>query len=343
MNKIVWSQSEASMTAYALVEELQHYFVEKLDTISREFGENIPAQALQWSRDKGSHGGGIRLEMQDDTIFNRGSVNISQVHYDDHPKKNLEAASAISTIIHPLNPYAPSMHMHISWTQMRRGGSYWRMMADINPSVENAAHTQSFTRMLQKVSGTYYAEATAQGDRYFYIPALKRHRGVRHFYLEQFNSGSFQNDTLLAQQLGTAVIDTYCHLLRESIQYTYGEDERVRQRHYHTLYFFQVLTLDRGTTSGLLVHNENDIGILASLPKYIDADLLLSWQDLVKKPQDALLKRLVMCLGSGIVLVDEAMKKGLAEAVRSHYRQYPEALHLQASGDVIAPTVQNHA
>ncbi len=342
MSTMVLSQTEASMAAYQLVQNLQHHFANKLDAMSHELGNAVCTEALTWLRDGGRHGGGVRLEVRDDTLFNRGSVNISQVHYDDDPEKKLAAASAISTIIHPYNPHAPSVHMHISWTQMRDGYGYWRIMADLNPAIFNKVHQTRFTKMLQEVSGSMYAKASAQGDRYFYIPALKRHRGVSHFYLEQFNRGNPREDSVLAKQLGETVIDTYCTLLRESMTCQCSEKDMMTQQAYHTLYFFQVLTLDRGTTSGLLVHDQNDIGILASLPKYIDADLLLSWQAYVQKPQDILLKRLVECLGSGRVLVDAAIKRRLANVVRAHYKQYPEALHMQASGDRIAPTVQNH-
>ena len=33
------------------------------------------------------------------------------------------------------NPYAPSIHMHISWTELKSGKGTWRIMADLNPSI----------------------------------------------------------------------------------------------------------------------------------------------------------------------------------------------------------------
>ena len=41
--------------------------------------------------------------------------------------------------------------------------------------------------------------------------------------------------------------------------------------------------------------------------------------------------------------VDEKTKKALAQAVRKHYKKYPEALSMQASGEIIPPTVDNHS
>jgi len=40
--------------------------------------------------------------------------------------------------------------------------------------------------------------------------------------------------------------------------------------------------------------------------------------------------------------VEEDTKKKLASAVRTHYKKYPEALRLQASGEIILSTVDNH-
>ena len=45
------------------------------------------------------------------------------------------------------------MHMHISWTQMKDGAGYWRVMADLNPSIigESDSDKKRFSEMLEKV------------------------------------------------------------------------------------------------------------------------------------------------------------------------------------------------
>ena len=104
-----------------------------------------------------------------------------------------------------------------------------------------------------------------------------------------------------------------------------------------------MLTLDRGTTTGLLVHNQNDIGIMGSLPAHVDRDLLKSWMKKMETPQDELLKGLIAVLpDQNPALVDEAVKQSLAAVVRNHYTVHPEAIAMQASGDLIPPTVDNH-
>jgi coproporphyrinogen III oxidase len=63
----------------------------------------------------------------------------------------------------------------------------------------------------------------------------------------------------------------------------------------------------------------------------------------METPQDLLLQALVDCLPEGdVCLVDEKVKQKLADAVRKHYKSHPEAINMQASGNTIPPTVDNH-
>lgn len=340
------SKSPRAQQALELVEGLQELFVLGLELVpgAQRF------EKTSWLRDGGRHGGGTRYSTADVAAFNRASVNVSQVHYDDDLSKKLGSATALSTIIHPEHPHVPSMHMHISWTEMKGGGEtegsgYWRMMADLNPSIENEMDTQVFKRCLRDVAPDQYSEASAQGDCYFYIPALQRHRGAAHFYLENYHSDDATADRQLALKFGRAVIDCYLKMLSRGLGESNDpvETDKAKQLAYHTLYFFQVLTLDRGTTSGLLVHDQNDVGIMGSLPSHVDRSLLASWRCLLPAPQEELLDGLLKALPSGdTCLISTEAKQGVAQVVREHYQKYPEALQHQASGNVIPPTVANH-
>jgi coproporphyrinogen III oxidase len=341
------AKSPQAKEAYTLVEGLQAYFVSKLNSIALQFGEGKSCEAVTWGRDGGKHGGGVRYEARDTVVYDRGSVNVSQVHYDDDKSKKLGSATAISTIIHPRNPHAPSMHMHISWTQMRDGEGYWRVMADLNPSLigESDTDKKRFSEMLKEVTGELYEEGAAQGERYFYIPVLRRHRGVSHYYLEGYNSGNFEEDKAFVLEVGESVIDTYIDIISKKLMDypTFTEEEKEEQLAYHTLYLFQVLTLDRGTTSGLLVHDQNDVGIMGSIPSHVSRDILESWVAKMPPPQDILVQELLKALPNEMPTpVEEKTKKSLAKAVRKHYKKYPEALSMQASGEIIPPTVDNH-
>ena len=337
----VRARSAGATEAFALVEELQDRFRRRLEAAAGN-REESGFDPVTWLRDEGRHGGGVRLVARGGA-FHRASINVSQVHYDDLPHKKLASANALSTIVHPENPRAPSVHIHVSWTESKDGAGYWRLMADLNPAVPDASDTAAFAGALRAAAPEHYAAAAAQGDRYFHIPALARHRGATHFYLEQFTSGDRAADLKLARRFAEAATDSYATILGDALA-SRGDitaAERARQREYFTLYLFQVLTLDRGTTSGLLVHDQNDVGILGSLPGRVDRDLLASWQFTVPRPQGALVAGLVDAIAEDGA-IDDGAKKRLAQVVREHYRAHPEALALQASGDFRPPTVANH-
>lgn len=336
--------SPRAARALQLVEALQSQLATRL-VAAAPTDDEPTFKPISWLRDGGTHGGGTRLATADTPTFNRASVNVSCVHYDDLPEKRLGSATALSTIVHPAHPRASSMHMHISWTELKGGQGTWRIMADLNPSHPDDAQTSRFLSALRGVNVDLFEEGKAQGDRYFYIPALKRTRGVAHFYLEGYSSGDFDADLHLARAYGEAVIATYGALLEESLKGAPAptDDERRRQLDYHTLYLFQVLTLDRGTTSGLLVHYQNDVGIMGSLPAAVDRELLRSWAAKVPAPQHELVEALADALPEAHPApVDNATRAQLANIVRAHYRRHPEALNLQARGEVVPPTVDNH-
>ncbi|MDQ6984594.1 MAG: coproporphyrinogen III oxidase, partial [Ghiorsea sp.] len=205
MNRIP-AQSAHAKQALDLVSSLQTRFVQGLEKASQHLGLTQTFSPVECERDQGIHGGGIRFETADGLMIGRGSVNVSQVHYDDNPDKKLGSATAISTIIHPNNPTSPSVHIHISWTEMKDGAGYWRIMADLNPANDNEDDKQQYLDALQAAAPDQFEEAVKQGDTYFFIPVLNRHRGIAHFYLEEYNTGNAEKDFALAQSVSEAEI-----------------------------------------------------------------------------------------------------------------------------------------
>ncbi len=313
----VFATSDEAQFALTQLSKVQFYFVEKLEKLST----GTSFKSVEWLRDNGSHGGGKRLEASTNMVFNRASVNVSQIQYEDRPDKAFLSATALSTIIHPQHPLAPSIHIHVSWTELKNGKQYWRLMADLNPAVEDESDNALFNSMLQKVSGEWFDSGIEQGDQYFYIPALNKHRGVSHFYLEGF-TGNEQTSKTFTIDFATEVIDCYIALLTEKFSRLAppSDSELQQQLDYHTLYFYQVLTLDKGTTAGLLIHNQNDVGTLGSLPAYINRDLLASWVALSDETQQPLVQSLVDLLPKQkSVHITPEIKANIALAIRQHY------------------------
>jgi coproporphyrinogen III oxidase len=337
MNRISATSLEA-INASRMLSSMQLQFVNMLDTVNEHAGCYGKFKPIEWYRNAGKSGGGIRYTSPEKDFFNRGSVNFSQIQYETEKDKALRSATALSIIIHPKNPKAPSFHMHVSFTEMKKGKSYWRIMADLNPAIVNDNDKLLFIASLKKATGNYFTEGCEQGDRYFFIPLLKKHRGVSHFYLEKFTDGTIAEPFIeIMQNCYREILSNYTKVIDSTLK------DNALQLAYHTLYFYQVLTLDRGSTSGLLIHNQNDIGILASLPSQINRELLLSWKDKMVFPQGELVDRLVNVLPEeNICKITDKIKAQLATQVREHYKKHPKALMLQSSGNGVPTTVQNH-
>lgn len=322
--KIAPTSKKAQQTM-EMLSKLQSDFMTKLQSISEQFGCPAQFKTVEWLRDGGLHGGGLRFEAVKGGLFNRASINISQVQYDDLPDKSFSSATALSTIIHPHHPLAPSIHLHISWTELKNGQGSWRIMADLNPAIPDQKEKEKFELCLKEVTGKYHQQGERLGDAYFYIPVLQCFRGVSHFYLEGFNP---DNKTInnFAKHFGESVIQCYSEILaRKTLN---AEPPTVAQKmaqlNYHTLYFYQVLTLDKGTTAGLLIHNQNDTGTLGSLPARINRVLLKSWVDITPAPQNKLIKRFLRVLpDQDICLISTSLKAQIAEQIRAHYKAFP--------------------
>ncbi|HEY7865972.1 MAG TPA: coproporphyrinogen III oxidase [Psychromonas sp.] len=322
--KIAPSSKKAQQTMHML-SKLQSDFKERLQSISEQFGCPAEFKTVEWLRDGGLHGGGLRFEAVNDRLFNAASINISQVQYEDLPAKSFSSATALSTIIHPSHPLAPSIHIHISWTELKNGQGYWRIMADLNPAIADLKDKEKFDNCLKEVTGKYQQQGERLGDAYFYIPALQCFRGVSHFYLEGFNPDNITGNNF-AKYFGESVIQCYSEILAQKLLNSEPPTaaQKIAQLNYHTLYFYQVLTLDKGTTAGLLIHNQNDTGTLGSLPARINRVLLASWVDITPAPQDKLIKRFLRLLPEqDICLISTPLKAQIAEQIRLHYKAFP--------------------
>ena len=184
--------------------------------------------------------------MQKSPTFNRASVNVSGVHYHQRPKYPIDSATALSVILHPANPFAPSMHFHISYIEPRGRSAYWRMIADLNPShcgecPAAAGYPKQFEqRLCQDVPalkviivrilpGTIhictsfradddplvraqadpklFADAQDFGDRYFWICPLGRHRGASHLFIAKLDEPA-EKSPAACQQLASDLAET---------------------------------------------------------------------------------------------------------------------------------------
>ena len=351
--------SKESMEVMDLMKELQSTFVEKLSKIRKD-GRSDAFQEVAWMRmgpEGEDWGGGTRFQTKNSKVFDRASVNVSAVHYENRERCPVDSATALSVILHPKHPCAPSMHFHISYMEPRGDSkqAYWRMIADLNPSRSSPSSLAVFQNAIRYCSPEHlreglYERAVEFGDRYFYIPALRRHRGASHFFIGKLKESQdieHEDALKLASNLAEAAIEAYTRVVQDEIDSnpSLSVTDRVAQLSYHTMYTFQVLTLDRGTTHGLLAHSDNDVGTLGSLPMRADTNLLESWCEELKErnvPQYELLKSVVNTIRthgnqtemSGVYVVNDETRSQLANSVRTFYKSNRAAIRSQADLDL---------
>ena len=83
------------------------------------------------------------------------------------------------------------------------------------------------------------------------------------------------------------------------------------------------------------------MGIMGSLPKFVNKKLLISWIENIEEIQKTLLENIIDSINDNGVINTQTKEK-LAQVVRNHYKSNPDALKYQASGTVIPNTVNNH-
>lgn len=337
-----YAHSADAKIAFNLITQLQTFFVESLQRVTEQNNQPQKFEKIDWLRNNGEWGGGWRFVSANNQVFNSAAVNFSQVQYEDQPQRLLNSATAISTIIHPNNPKAPSVHMHYSYTEYKNKPGFWRLMADLNPSIYNEADRRLFAKAVSENAGDTLEMGLAQGNKYFSIPALGRARGVVHYYLEEYQTDDVEFVAVFAQEM----MKCYCDILEKSLykKLPISDQDREKQIEYHTLYLFQVLTLDRGTTSGLLIHNDNDIGIMGSIPGLVSRNLLKLWHHRMHDdPLAPLVAKIISVMPKAdFVTVGDSMKQKLATVVRQFFTENPQALKYQAKGFTVTSTVANH-
>ena len=235
------------------------------------------------SDDGSDAGGGLMSVMRGGRVFEKVGVNVSTVYgtLGEAAQKAMAArgvpgvagdprfwASGISLVAHMQNPHAPAVHMNtrMFWTPSAwwfGGGS------DLNPCLEYDEDTAHFHQQQEQRLAPHgeglYAELKAWADEYFYIPHRHRARGVGGIFMDDRNTGDWEADFALTQDIGRAFLPAYVPLVERRRGMDWGEAEKEAQLVHRGLYAEYNLVYDRGTKFGLATgHDAN--AVLMSLP-----------------------------------------------------------------------------
>jgi len=248
--------------------------------------EGQPFRHDAWTRAEG--GGGIARVIEEGTVFERGGVNFSHVMGERLPPSATASrpglagrtweAMGVSLVLHPRNPYAPTVHMNVRlFAAHAAAGSdddawWFGGGMDLTPYYgfdEDAVHFhRSCRNALAPFGADVYARYKRWCDQYFYLKHRREPRGIGGIFFDDLADGGFERSFALVRSVGDHFLDAYVPILERRNGLAYGERERDFQAYRRGRYVEFNLVFDRGTLFGLQSNGRAE-AILMSLPPVV--------------------------------------------------------------------------
>ena len=260
---------------------LQDRIVGKLAAI-----DGRPFRADSWQRPEG--GGGVSRVIEDGGVFERGGVNFSHVAGRTLPPSATAArpelagrawdAVGVSLVLHPRNPYAPTVHMNVRFFIAHAAGAaaapvwWFGGGMDLTPYYGYAEDAVHFHRACRDALAPFGADAHPRYkqwcDEYFYLKHRAEPRGIGGIFFDDLNTPDFATCFGLQQSVGEHFLAAYVPILERRKDLPYGERERDWQAYRRGRYVEFNLVWDRGTLFGLQSGGRTE-SILMSLPPVV--------------------------------------------------------------------------
>ena len=234
-----------------------------------------------WERPEG--GGGVSRLIEEGNVIERGGVNFSHVMGATLPPSATAArpelagrawvAMGVSLVLHPRNPYAPTVHMNVRFFEAVAEGQepvwWFGGGMDLTPYYGNADDARHFHQSCANAVGPeLHPRFKTWCDDYFTIKHRKEPRGVGGIFFDDFHDGGFDAAFAMVQKVGDSFIDAYLPILQARKDTPYGERERDFQCYRRGRYVEFNLVWDRGTLFGLQSGGRTE-AILMSMPPLV--------------------------------------------------------------------------
>ena len=239
-----------------------------------------------WQRPEG--GGGNSCMLEGGHVFERAGVGFSQVLGNKlppaatiaHPEAAGRAweAMGVSLVMHPRNPYVPTVHMNIRFfvakaTSETNQDIWWFGGGmDLTPYYGFEEDCEHFHRTnktaLDAFNPAYYPAFKKHCDEYFYLKHRKEPRGIGGIFFDDFNELGFEQSFALQRAVGDSFLQAYLPILQRRKDTPYGEKERDFQAYRRGRYVEFNLVFDRGTLFGLQSNGRTE-SILMSMPPIV--------------------------------------------------------------------------
>jgi coproporphyrinogen III oxidase len=272
-----------------IMDQARDYFVGLQSGIVQAL-ESLDGQAFaldQWERPEG--GGGISRVIEKGALFERGGCNFSHVMGDRLPpsasahRPELAGrrweAMGVSLVLHPRNPYVPTVHMNVrlfmtftSSQQDRDVDGWCGGGMDLTPYYgfeDDARHFHlQCKNALDPFGKQWHPRFKRWCDEYFFLKHRQEARGVGGIFFDDLSEPSLEEAFALTRSVGDSFLNAYVPIVEKRRSTAYGERERDFQAYRRGRYVEFNLVFDRGTLFGLQSQGRTE-SILMSMPPIV--------------------------------------------------------------------------
>ena len=229
-----------------------------------------------WSREEG--GGGCARVLEEGALFEKGGVLFSAINgarlppmvLKEHPDIDPATpyfATGVSLILHPRNPYVPTVHFNVRYFEV--GELFWygggMDLTPYYPFREDCIHFhRAIKACCDAFDPSYHPRFKPWCDQYFYLPHREEPRGIGGIFFNYLKDGRESGRKFLLA-LGTAFLEGYIPIVERRRDTPYGDRELDFQHTRRGRYVEFNLLHDQGTHFGLQSAGRVE-SILASMP-----------------------------------------------------------------------------
>ncbi len=241
-----------------------------------------------WTREPGGRleGDGRSQLVEDGHLLERGGCNFSHVKGKTLPPSATQhrpelagapfEAMGVSLVMHPRNPYVPTVHMNVRLFAALPEGKepvvWFGGGMDLTPYYgfeDDAAHFHRTCHDALAPFGTaLYPRFKHWCDEYFFLKHRGEPRGIGGVFFDDFSELGFERSFAMLRAVGDAFLPAYVPIARRRRDTPYGERERDFQAYRRGRYVEFNLVFDRGTLFGLQSGGRTE-SILMSMPPIV--------------------------------------------------------------------------
>jgi coproporphyrinogen III oxidase len=242
-------------------------------------------KADKWKKDKDEplQGDGVTLILEGGEVFERAGVAFSGVSGKSLPPAATQhrphlagapfVAMGVSVVVHPANPYVPTVHMNVRVISATPAGGqpvlWFGGGMDLTPCYgfdEDAIHFHATCKAaLQPFGEQLYPRFKTWCDEYFYLKHRNEPRGIGGIFFDDFCDLGPARSFDMLRAVGDGFLDAYVPIVGRRAQTVFSERERSFQLYRRGRYVEFNLVWDRGTHFGLQSGGRTE-SILMSMP-----------------------------------------------------------------------------